>query len=317
MHIKRLYELFQSSFDLVGIIHTKRYLNEIKAMGREVPHVDYPTMVVLGLAYPMRILKHSNTHLVSSFYTHGSDYHTVLKERIHHVMKEIPYPYELGVDNHPHNERLAASLAGLGFFGKNQLMINNKLGSYFFLGIVFIDMNLEQEMTLFVDDDCGDCQICIQNCPTHALDHGYDMNLCMSYYNQAKRVITDDEMHANYLLFGCDICQRVCPKNVKKGTIIHPEFELSGKEMVSIMDLFTLSEKQFRENYQGMSYLWKGKTVLMRNTLMLLLKHKNTGYIHEIEETLVKYHAPWYQDTAKRVLKALKDLDEKGLMVKL
>ncbi len=312
MHTKELHDAFKSSFDLVGIIETKRYLEEAKKMGKEVPHVDFPTMVVLGLAYPMRILKHTKSHLVSSFYTFGNDYHTVLKERIHQVMKTIGLRYELGVDNHPHNERLAATLAGLGFFAKNQLIINKDLGSYFFLGIVFIDVNLGQEIVLEVDDDCGDCQICIQSCPTHALDDGYDMNRCMSYYNQAKRIITDDEMQSNYLLFGCDICQRVCPKNVKKGTIIHPEFELSGKEMVSIMDLFTLSEKQFRERYEGMSYLWKGKTVLMRNALMLLLKQKNTDYLYEIEETLIKYHAPWYKDTAIRVLDALKQIKEKG-----
>lgn len=317
MQATALKNLFQSSFDLVGIIHTKTYLDAAKAMGKEVPHVDYPTMVVLGLAYPMRIIKHSNSHFVSSFYTHGSDYHKVLKERIHRVMKDIPYAYELGVDNHPHNERLAATLAGLGFFGKNQLIINKELGSYFFLGIVFLDIPLEKEITLVVDDDCGDCQICIQSCPTHALDQGYDMNLCMSYYNQAKRFITDAEMQSNYLLFGCDICQRVCPKNVKKGIIVHPEFELSGKEKISIKDLLQLSEKQFKDKYQDMSYLWKGKTVLMRNALMLLLKHKHTAYIDEIEKTLIKYHAPWYQDTAIRVLNKLKEIKEKEMKVSL
>lgn len=305
MNSQLLYDTFKSSFDLVGIIETSRYLEEAKKMKKDVPHVDFPTMVVLGLAYPMRILKHTKTHLVPSFYTFGSDYHKVLKERIHHVMTTLPYRYELQVDNHPHNERLAATLAGLGFFAKNQLIINEELGSYFFLGIVFIDVKLEKEFKLKVTDDCGDCQICIKSCPTHALDDGYDMNRCMSYYNQAKRIVTDDEMEHNYALFGCDICQRVCPKNIKKGIIIHPEFELSGKEMVSIMDLLTLSEKAFRERYDGMSFLWKGKTVLMRNALMLLFKHKNTDYLKEIEQTIIKYHTPWYKDTAHRVIDAL------------
>lgn len=310
MNAYELKEKFQSSFDLVGIIETNRYLKESKAMEKDVPHVDYQTMVVLGLAYPMRVLKHSKTYLVSSMYTYGSDYHDVLKHRIHQVMNTLPYAYELGVDNHPHNERLAATLAGLGFFAKNQLIINEDLGSYFFLGIVFIDVALDREFILEINDDCGDCRICIDRCPTHALDHGYEMNRCMSYYNQAKRIITDDEMQSNYLLFGCDICQRVCPKNVEKGKIVHPEFELSGKEMVSIIDLLTLSEKNFRDTYAGMSYLWKGKTVLMRNALMLMLKQKNTIYIHEIIDTIHKYHAPWYQDTAKRVLEKLIVIDQ-------
>lgn len=302
-----LKKLFESQFDVVGIIHTKKYLDEAKKMGKDVPHVDYPTIVTVGLSYPFRTIKHTKTHLAPSFYTFGSDYHSVLKKRIEVVMSNLPYSYQLGVDNHPHNERLAAVLSGVGYFGKNQLIINKDLGTYMFLGIVFIDVKLDQEFILEVTDDCGTCRKCIDACPPSALyEGGFDINKCMSHYNQTKRVLTDQEIDLNYSLFGCDICQMVCPKNINVKTNIHPEFELSGKEMVSIVDLFTDSEKVFKEKYNDMSYLWKGKTILMRNALTILNKQKNSQYNDLIEKSILKHQMPWYQETATKILGNLK-----------
>ena len=297
---------FESQFDVVGIIHTKTYLDEAKKMGKDVLQVDYQTMVVVGLSYPFRVIKHTKTHLVPSFYTFGSDYHQVLKNRIEIVMKNIPFDYQLGVDNHPHNERLAAVLSGVGYFGKNQLIINKDFGTYMFLGIVFIDTKLDQEYILEITDDCGTCRKCIDACPPKALSEtGFDVNKCMSHYNQTKRILTDDEIDLNYSLFGCDICQMVCPKNINKKKILHPEFELTGKEMVSIVDLFTDSEQVFKEKYSDMSYLWKGKTILMRNALTILSKQKNSDYNDLIEKSLIKYQMPWYVETATKILDKL------------
>lgn len=312
MNAQRLYDHFKTQFDAVGIIRTHNYLDEAAKMNKKVPDETYPTMVVCGLAYPFRMLKHSSTHLVPSFYTFGSDYHQVLKSRILKVMQALPYRYHMGVDNHPHDERLAAVLGGLGFFAKNQLIINEHLGSYMFLGLVFIDVELHETYTLNVEDDCGTCQKCIQACPTHALDEGfYDVEKCMSYYNQAKKALNDDEVLANYSLFGCDICQMVCPKNIKKGVIVHPEFELSGKERVSIIDLFQDSDKEFRKKYDTMSYLWKGKTILMRNATMLLVKHQNTHYNDLIKKALENNQTPWFYQTTKRLYDILETLKTK------
>jgi epoxyqueuosine reductase len=306
LDIHEIKKRFEDQFDLVGIISTKRYLDEAKRLGLQVPFSVYPTMVVLGLSYPKRVISHSKTHLVPSFYTFGSDYHDVLKSRIQSVMKNIPIAYDYGVDNHQHNERLAALLANIGFFGKNQLIINSNYGSYIFLGVVFLDIEIIQEFVLDIDDDCGTCRKCIDACPTSALlDGGYDFQLCISHYNQAKIVLTDDQIKANYALFGCDICQLVCPKNINKGVKTHHEFELSGKELVSIHDLFTLSEKAFKEKYSNMAYLWKGKTILMRNALMLLNRQKNNQYEKEILDSLLKTNVTWYKDMVVRVLKNL------------
>lgn len=125
-----LYDAFKKQFDIVGIIETSTYLKALKQLNKDVNPINYETMIVVGLSYPYRVIKHTKTHLVPSFYTFGSDYHQVLKKRMEEVLKHFEFNYELNVDNHPHDERLAATLSGLGFFGKNQLIINQTYGSY-------------------------------------------------------------------------------------------------------------------------------------------------------------------------------------------
>ena len=307
MNAKEIKQVFSKYFDVVGIIKTEKYLEEAKKMHKEIPFESYQTMVVLGLSYPIRHLKHTHTHLVPSFYTFGKDYHLVLKKRIEKAMENILYPYHYGVDNHPHQERLAAVLSGVGYFAKNQLIINKSYGTYLFLGLVFIDMNLDEEITLDIDDDCGSCRKCISACPTQALnDDGYDISKCISFFNQEKKVLTHEEIQSNYTLFGCDICQMVCPKNINIKKPSHNDFELTGKEMVSIIDLFSQSEKEFRKTYDEMSFLWKGKTILMRNALALLVKHQNNMYNDLIEESLHRHQVPWYRETAIYALNQLK-----------
>ncbi|MDT8337203.1 MAG: DUF1730 domain-containing protein [Candidatus Izemoplasmatales bacterium] len=304
-----IYNSFKSEFNIVAILNTKNYLDAAKKLNITVPENKYSTLVVVGLAYPKRIKKSNETKTYASFYTFGKDYHIVLKNRINKVMEKIPFQYELGVDNHPHNERLAASLAGIGYFAKNQLIINQEYGSYIFLGLVFIDVEINQEHILPITDECGDCRICIDACPTNALsDKGYGFNKCISYYNQMKKTLNNDEINANYCLFGCDICQLVCPKNINIKSFVHPEFELSGKEAVEYEDLFLLSERQFKNKYRDMAYLWKGKTILMRNSLTILLRHKNTLYNDLIKESIDKHKMPWYQETAKKILNRLENL---------
>ena len=136
-------------------------------------------------------------------------------------------------------------------------------------------------------------------------ENGYDYKNCISYFNQEKKVLNDSEIKANYCLFGCDICQLICPKNISLKSSNFNSFELSGKEGVSIEDLFNLSEKEFKIKYENMAYLWKGKTVLLRNGLTLLLRQNNSNYNHLIEESLKKYLSSWYQETAKNILKKL------------
>ncbi len=308
MDALELKKVFDQEFDLVRVMKTNRYIEAAKELGINIPNHPYKSMVVLALAYPKRIIPSTKDKLYGSFYTFGRDYHLILKEKIKRVMQPLNINYELGVDNHPHDERLAAVVSGLGFFGKNQLIINPLYGSYIFLALVFIDDDIDQELIGSIDDSCKDCRACIDACPTQALaEEGYLMHRCISFFNQEKKTLTDDEIKKNYCLFGCDICQLACPKNRNIANPNHSEFALTGKEGVSIVDLFSLSERDFRKAYQDMAYLWKGKTILMRNALTLLLKQKNTAYNEMIEMSLSRYRAAWYNQTAANVLKKLKE----------
>ena len=173
--------------------------------------------------------------------------------------------------------------------------------------MVFV--NIKEGLEILVDnfDSCGDCRICIDACPTNALsEKGYDSYKCISNFNQEKRPLSIEEIKANYCLFGCDICQLVCPKNINIKQSKLESFKLSGKEGVDILDLFKLSEKEFKEKYSEMAYNWKGKTILLRNALTILLRQNNYKYNDLIEESLKKYQSPWFQETAKLIFKELK-----------
>ncbi|MDD4070447.1 MAG: DUF1730 domain-containing protein [Candidatus Izemoplasmatales bacterium] len=307
MSINLIYEAFKKEFDVVGIIDSEKYIKNANELSIKIPEVKYNKIISLGLAYPKRILTNTKDKLYGSIYTFGRDYHLVMKEKIQKVMKNFDYEYQLGVDNHPHNDRLAAFSSGIGFLGKNQLIINKDYGSFIFLGMVFV--NIKEGLEILVDnfDSCGDCRICIDACPTNALsEKGYDSYKCISNFNQEKRPLSIEEIKANYCLFGCDICQLVCPKNINIKQSKLEYFKLSGKEGVDILDLFKLSEKEFKEKYSEMAYNWKGKTILLRNALTILLRQNNYKYNDLIEESLKKYQSPWFQETAKLIFKELK-----------
>ncbi len=299
-------EKLEFEFSEFGIIKTERYLKEARVLNLAFPDIKYKHMIVVALSYPKRIMKSTKTELYASMYTFGKDYHLVLKEKMAKVMQGFDYEYEFAVDNHPFDERLAAQLAGIGFFGKNQLIINPSYGSFIFLGIIFINLDMDIEIIKKIDDSCGDCRICIDSCPTNSLlNPGYDREKCISDFNQTKKILSETEIKVNYCIFGCDICQLVCPKNINIKPTTHDEFAFSGKEAIAIRDLLTLSEKQFKEKYEDMAYLWKGKTILMRNALTLLLRQHNSDYNDLIKQSIEKHQTPWYKITAQNILTKL------------
>lgn len=299
---------FEQQFDCVGVIQSSRFFNESKALHNHAIMPPYPTTLVCAFAYPKRIIKPLDGYVVPSFYTFGQDYHQVLKARINQAMSPFSVAYEVGIDNHPYDERLAAVLAGIGFFGRNQLIIHPTLGTYHFLGIVFLDVPIQEERTHSVVDSCGTCEACIKACPAKALSiDGYDIHKCISAFNQSKRLLTLAEAQLNYCLFGCDLCQLACPKNKLVESPSYPEWEISGKEMVSIEDVFLLSAKAFEQKYHGMAYLWKGKTILMRNTIAILVKQKNTKYNSLIRDSIKPDSPRWYRDFALTALARLSE----------
>jgi epoxyqueuosine reductase len=303
-----VYEKLNEFFDFVGVIDADRYL----AKRFDYNLVGYESIFVVGLGYPNIYLKHEKHRLTASMYTYGYDYHDVLKNFMKEALKDLPTDeYKVLSDNHTIDERRCLEMTGLAFRGKNDLMINKDLGSYFFIGLVltktkFPEVIVEQTLS------CGDCMLCIKACPTNALEGGFNYDKCISGYNQEKRSLTDDEIKHNLLLLGCDICQRVCPYN-KQVVNNHVEaFQPKETAYIIINDLFDLSNKAFMEKYGKHAFTWKGKTILLRNALTILLRQKNTEYNEKIRQTINDPKYPeWYKKDAINILGKLEAIQTK------
>ena len=161
-------------------------------------------------------------NLKISNYAWGNDYHIVLKNKLNNIINILQkhYPklkYRICVDTSPLLEKYWAQKAGLGWIGKHTNLINNKIGSWFFLSEILIDKELDYDLP-FVEDLCGTCTKCIDACPTDAIDdYVLDSNKCISYLTieHRGRVSKEFENEFDNWIYGCDICQQVCPWNIK------------------------------------------------------------------------------------------------------
>ncbi|HEX2836803.1 MAG TPA: tRNA epoxyqueuosine(34) reductase QueG [Phycisphaerales bacterium] len=152
-------------------------------------------------------------------YARGKNYHDVMKRRMHRVADAMREQYPFAefrscVDTAPVNERELATIAGLGWQGKNTMVIHPRLGSYFVLGVIATTLPLEP-LAPPVPDSCGTCTRCIDACPTRAITpYHVDGSKCISYLTIEQRTIPESITHATQdWLAGCDICQEVCPHN--------------------------------------------------------------------------------------------------------
>ena len=166
-------------------------------------------------------------------YAYGEDYHRVLKDRCHELMETIKedFPqvrYRIFVDSAPVMERQWAQKAGIGWIGKNSLLLRKGVGSFFFLGEIFLDIALP-ETKADSTDHCGTCTRCIDACPTQAIvsDQVIDANKCISYLSIEKkdRLSVTELSSMQGWIFGCDICQDVCPWNRFSSPHEEPRFE--------------------------------------------------------------------------------------------
>lgn len=159
---------------------------------------------------------------VLSKYAYGADYHDVIRNRLKELLEYIndkiaPCNGRAFVDSAPVLERAWAAKAGLGWIGKNSLLISPKKGSFFFIGSLLVDISLAYDHP--ISDFCGDCTRCIRACPTQAIvsPRVLDSNRCISYLTIENKGVISDEFKDTFQnrVFGCDICQDVCPWNRK------------------------------------------------------------------------------------------------------
>ena len=169
--------------------------------------------------YPKKVLKSDSTFKISK-YAYGKDYHLVLKRKLKqllNIMKDKfgSFQGRVFVDSAPILERAWAKKSGLGWIGKNTNLINKQSGSFFFLAEIIVDLELNYDNT--TTDHCGSCTACIDACPTNAIYEPYklDASRCISYYTIELKESFSSNLSSDFKdwIFGCDICQDVCPWN--------------------------------------------------------------------------------------------------------
>jgi epoxyqueuosine reductase len=168
--------------------------------------------------YPKKELFRNDRYRIAR-YAYGEDYHFVIRRKLRRLLEKIRSEFgnvegRAFVDSAPVMERQWAAKAGLGWIGKNTLLLNRKMGSYFFLAELIIDLELQPDSP--IRDYCGSCTKCLDACPTQALSpYAMDAGKCISYLTIELKDKIPEQFRNSYdhWIFGCDICQEVCPWN--------------------------------------------------------------------------------------------------------
>lgn len=256
---------------------------------------------------------------VSRYAWGTADYHDLIRERLNRlaefVRNLVPSASARGVvDTAPIQEREFAQLAGLGWIGKHTLLLNRTHGSWFFLAALLIDFELAYDSP-HETDHCGSCTACLDACPTKAFPAPYvlDATKCISYLTIELRDHVPEPLREGMgdWLFGCDICQEVCPWNRKAPETNEPSFApVEGMNALDLLPLFEMSDEQFRARYRH-SPLWRSKRRgILRNAAIVLGNHPTANAVEPLvrglsdAEPLVRAACAWalgrYDDERSR-----------------
>ncbi len=239
----------------------------------------YPFCEKIGAGIPLPEVKSAIVFVVSynskktgnlSAYAFGRDYHKVLPEvaaSAIELLRKNGYTAECYTDSGSLPERELAYRAGLGFIGKNHALIHPRLGSFIFIGYILTNCELEADSPLGLS--CRACGKCLDACPSGALK-SKDFYTCLSYITQKKGELSDSEaalIKACGTIWGCDICQRVCPHNADAPVATKAEFSQNLTLNLEIDE--ALSNAEFKKIYGEKAFSWRGKGVLLRNQKLL------------------------------------------------
>lgn len=226
---------------------------------------------VIVIAFPYYIGECENSNI--SKYCYGKDYHIVVKDKLQQICdyidKEVEgFNYKIFSDNGPLVDRYMAYLAGIGYFGINNNIITDQYGSYVFIG--YIINNYEFVLDKPTDKTCLKCGKCVKYCPGNALLGNYNMDprKCLSYISQKKGDLSKDEekkLNKNKKVFGCDICQEVCPHNIGIKTTDIDEFKEDLIKVIDHEEINNISNKEFKRRYKDRAFSWRGKNIIKRN----------------------------------------------------
>lgn len=238
-----------------------------------------------------KTLRDPNKAFISR-YAVGKDYHKFIRKKMHKLAEKIehaigPFDFRAFADSAPVMEKPLAVKAGLGWQGKNTLVINRDAGSYFFLGTLYTSLPLPIDVNPAVDE-CGSCSACIRICPTQAIVKPYVLNAsrCISYLTIELRGSIPVEFRPliGNRVYGCDDCQLCCPWNrfakVTDQQHFHPRYDLDRSQLI---DLFNWTEQQFYQRTEGSPIRRIGYECWLRNIAVGL---GNAPYSEEVIQAL-------------------------------
>lgn len=223
------------------------------------PRLVFPNLKsVIAVAMPYGAHAVGDESARYARYLNGPDYHDVMKDSLARVFaklkdaRELPedFDFKICVDTSAVLERTWAVLCGLGWIGKNTLLIHPQFGSYLFLGVIFTNANFGETPKL-LKDYCGSCTRCLSACPTQALSsHDLDSRRCISYLTLEKRGEWDEAFPTRGFLAGCDLCQDVCPYNTKALRYTEPS-EILPHLVTNVEALEKETEVEYQARVKG------------------------------------------------------------------
>ncbi|RPF50103.1 tRNA epoxyqueuosine(34) reductase QueG [Aquisalibacillus elongatus] len=268
------------------------------------------SIISIALAYPSRMKdapksKKGDRRGIFARASWGKDYHDVLREKLNLLGEFLQSridgaAYKAMVDTGELSDRAVAERAGVGFVGKNCALITEDYGSWVYLGEMITNIPFEPDEP--IEEGCGDCNICVDSCPTGALVQGGQLNAsrCVAYQTITKDFLPDEfrEKLGNRL-YGCDTCQIVCPKNKKKDFHIHPELEPEPERVKpKLIPLLKISNREFKETYGYMAGSWRGKKPIQRNAIVALAHYKDETAVDTLADLMVNDPRPVIRGTA-------------------
>lgn len=290
---------------------TMNYLTEREAAYAHPSHVLEGARSIVVLTMNYRTAEPTPIEVGQgriSRYAWGNDYHDLIHDRLHaladYVRAQAPGAKVRGVvDTAPLLEREFAQLAGLGWIGKNTLLLNKQHGSYFFLAALLTDLTLDYDGE-HETDHCGTCTACLDACPTQAFVAPYvlDARRCISYTTIELRDEIPTELRAGHgdWVFGCDVCQDVCPWNRKAPITAEPTFAPQPtSHPLDLIELFDLDDAEFRRRFRD-TPLWRSKRRgILRNAAIVLGNQRATAAIAALtrgatdSEPLIREACEW------------------------
>jgi epoxyqueuosine reductase len=243
-----------------------------------------------------------------SRYALGRDYHKLMRGRLQKLYERIaeatgPFGYRVFVDSAPVLEKAIAEKAGLGWVGKHSNLINQRSGSWFFLGEIYTDLPLAPDPA--AENHCGTCSACIDACPTAAIVAPYEVDArrCISYLTIELRGSIPEEYRPliGNRIYGCDDCQMVCPWNRFAHLSSEQDFQPRQRlDDVTLIELFAWSEQAFLERMQGSAIRRIGYECWLRNIAVALGNANSTPEVIDALQSrradpspLVREHVQW------------------------